>query len=379
MKAFRCTSLFILALFLTPLSLLAQNAPANYSLVFSDNFSGGTLDPSKWNFRTDAKDYSAQLPANITVGSGYGNVNLAQQNFAGYSFTGGGIVSKDQFRYGYYQVEAKTTSNPGWHSSFWVFAGNGTTTYTPTAFTEIDDFEIESNSPSSISLGYNTWSNGTNTGGQRCNGAYNPGFSTAAGYHYYGFEWTENTINYYLDGSIICSQSYPASTYRHDLVNIWLTSIGTESNISVANNPSPFSFTNVAYYVRDYYVNALEPGYAEYGSGWASSALTGYSGLPTRYTESTSAVAQWTPTILAAGSYDVQIWKTQYGSSDPAAPVTVNYNGGSSTTTVNFTSGSSGWVDLGSFSFAAGNSGNVTMGFSGTGNERTSMVKFVRQ
>lgn len=131
--------------------------------------------------------------------------------------------------------------------------------------------------------------------------------------------------------------------------------------------------------MRDYYVNALEPGYAEYGSGWTNSTLAGFSGLPTRYSGSTNAIAQWTSTILAAGSYDVKVWKVQYASSDPAAPFTVHYSGGSYTATVNCTTGSSGWVDLGTYNFAAGSSGNVTMGYSGTGDARASMVKFVRQ
>ena len=366
-------------LLLVSISSYAQTAPQNYTLVFSDTLGSSVLDPSKWNYRTDGKDLSAQLPANVVESGGYANINLAQQSFAGFSWTGGGLVSKDSFRYGYYQVKAKITANPGWHTSFWVIAGDGTTTYPPAAKTEIDGFEINTDNPSSISMGTEEWSNGSNVGGTRCNSSYNPGFSTAAGYHYYGFEWTESGITYYIDGAAVCTQSFPASSWTHDLVNIWLTSIGYTSDISVADNPSPNSFADVSYYVRDYYVNALEPGYAEYGSGWTASTLAGFSNLPTRYSASTGAIAQWTPTILAAGNYDVQVWKVQYSSSDPAAPFTVHYSGGSHTTTVNCTTGSSGWVDLGTYSFAAGSSGNVTMGYSGTGVARTSMVKFVRQ
>ena len=374
---------FLLPLALTVLAcsspLHAQSAPTNYSLLFSDDFSGPALDSSKWNYRTDTKALSAQIPGSISVASGVMDINLAKQTFGGESYTGGGIVSKDTFRYGYYQVQAQTTANPGWHTSFWVFAGDGTTTYTPTAKTEIDDFEINSDSPSSISLGYITWNNGSTDGGTRCNSNYQPGYSTAAGLHSYGFEWTEQSITYYLDGTQICTQSYPASSHTHDLVNIWMTSIGYTSDISVANNPSPAQYEKLEYYVRDYYINALEPGYAEYGSGWTNSSLAGYSSLTTRYSNTTGAVATWTPTVLTAGSYDVQIWKVVASSSDPAAPVTIHYSGGSSTQTVNFTTGSSGWVDLGAFAFDAGSTGNVQLGFSGSGYARTSMVKFLRQ
>ncbi len=114
-------------------------------------------------------------------------------------------------------------------------------------------------------------------------------------------------------------------------------------------------------------------------SGWAASSLTGYSGLPTRWCNTDGCLATWTPTFLAAGTYDVQIWKTVSSSSDPAAPVIINSASGVSNQTINYTTGSNGWVDLGTFSFSIGSTGYVQLGFSGTGNARTSMVKFVRQ
>jgi beta-glucanase (GH16 family) len=142
--------------------LEAQSTPsAKYVLQWSDNFAGGVLDVTKWNYRTDIKAKSAQLPANVSVDTGgHMNVALRQQHFAGQEFTGGGIVSKASFRYGYFQVKAKTTTNPGWHSAFWMFAGSGATTYASGAFTEIDDFEIDSGAPDVISMGMLDWLHG---------------------------------------------------------------------------------------------------------------------------------------------------------------------------------------------------------------------------
>src|SRR6185437_9084934 len=139
-------------LFLVSLGAQAQTAPPNYTLAFSDSLGSSVLDQSKWNYRTDAKALSAQLPANVVESGGYADIDLAQQSFAGFSWTGGGLVSKDSVRYGYYQVKAKITANPGWHTSFWVFAGNATPTYTPAAKTDIDGFEINTDNPSCISM-----------------------------------------------------------------------------------------------------------------------------------------------------------------------------------------------------------------------------------
>jgi hypothetical protein len=320
------------------------------------------------------------LPANIGLdASNHMNISLEQQSVAGKSFTGGGIVSRASFRYGYYQVQAKTTANPGWHTSFWMFAGNGATTYVKTSSTEIDDFEINSDTPNSISMGEIEWVNGGTTGGTRCNSNYKPGYSTAGAFHTYGLEWTEQKINYYLDGTLICTQAYPPTQHTHDLVNIWLTSIGYTSDISVANNPSPASFANAAFYVRDYYIGNSEPGYAEYGGTWGDSALPGYSALPSRYSCTANATALWAPTILAAGNYDVQVYRISDSGSDSAAQLTVSYNGGTANSIINFTSGPSGWVDLGTYPFAAGSQGSLTNTNSGHGCTRASMVKFVRQ
>jgi hypothetical protein len=64
---------------------------------------------------------------------------------------------------------------------------------------------------------------------------------------------------------------------------------------------------------------------------------------------------------------------------DPAARLTIQHLGGSTTKTINFATGSTGWVDLGSYPFAVGAGGSLTNTNSGAGCTRTSMVKFVRR
>jgi beta-glucanase (GH16 family) len=81
-------------------------------------------------------------------GDGHMNIALRQEEYAGKRFTGGGIVGKADFRYGYYEVQAKVTEYPDWHTAFWMLARDGRAippkfpTVSNTS-TEIDDFEIE--------------------------------------------------------------------------------------------------------------------------------------------------------------------------------------------------------------------------------------------
>jgi beta-glucanase (GH16 family) len=355
-----------------------STVPPNYVLQWSDNFSGGTLDVTKWNYRTDIKAKSAQLPANISVSNGHMNIAVRHQNFGGKEFTGGGIVSKAAFRYGYFVAEAKTTRNPGWHSSFWMLAGSGVTTYAPGALTEIDDFEINSSAPDVISMGLLEWSGGKSVASTRCNTNYKPGWSTAEGFHTYGLGWTEQEIQYYIDGFRICRQPYPPTQYTHDAVNVWLTSIGYSSDIAVTDSSSVVSFRNVAYYIRDYYIADGDSGYVEYGPGWKNSGLPGYSKIPARDACEKDAFATYTPTIVEAANYDVQIYRVPAPDGDSAARVTVDFTDGNTNKTINFAAGDESWIDLGSYPFSAGSAGSLSIETSGRGCIRTSMVKFIR-
>jgi beta-glucanase (GH16 family) len=359
----------------------AQSAlPPHYVLQWTDHFAGPALDTTTWNYRTDIKAKSAQLPANVSLdGHGHMVIALRHQPFAGQEFTGGGIVSKAAFRYGYFEVKAKTTTNPGWHSSFWLFAGNGATTFAPGGLTEIDDFEIDSTRPEIISMGRLEWLNAKATASQRCNAHFQPGYSTAAGFHTYGLEWTEEQIVYYLDGAKICSQDYPPTRYIHDPLNIWLTGIGYASDVAVTDPASGVSFGDVAYYIRDYYIGNGESGYVEYGQGWQASPSAGYSKAAARQSCQAGASATYSPTILQAGSYQVEAYIVPGADGDSAAKFTIQHSGEIAHQEVNLSSSKMGWADLGAYSFAPGAGGSLTVANSGSGCIRTSMVKFVRR
>ncbi len=72
--------------------------------------------------------------------------------------------------------------------------------------------------------------------------------------------------------------------------------------------------------------------------------------------------ATWTPTLPATGLYDVYCWYNSGANRSTAAKYVINYSGGSTSKTVNQTTGGSAWVLLGSgLPFAAGTSGCVTL------------------
>jgi beta-glucanase (GH16 family) len=353
-----------------------------WNLVFNDDFNGAGVDTAKWNFRTDVKGYSAQRPENVTVSGGLMNINLKQESYAGKSFTGGGLISKQPFRYGYYETRAKLNDGVGWHSSFWLMAGDGSTTFGPERRTEIDGFEIDSTSSptalSTIHSGVHAW-NGTSSTDH-----YNPGTTYNSGldlrqWHTYGIDWAETSVKYYVDGVLKYTAPYTPSQWTHDHVNIWLTTIGYGTSPDPSFLPTSVQYDYVKFWQKDFYVDNDGPaayGYSETGS-WFDSTLTGWTyASPTRYAACgvAGATATWRPNLAAAGNYQVSVYKIVYANSDSNA----RYDVGGSTVYVNGTTGSSGWVSLGTYAFAAGTGGFVKLTSSGFGCARGDAVKFVR-
>lgn len=375
----------LLCLVLSTVNARAQ-APLNYNLRWSDNFAGTAADTSKWYWRTGYSGQSAQIPSNITV-DGMGNMQIANktQTVGSATYTGGGLVSQALFRYGYYQVTAQTPVDSGWHTAFWLSSiGAPLVSWNlapDAAFTEIDGFEIDSQTPSKISTGWYSWSNygATQTAQSYCNPTYPAGFNTATTTHTYGIEWTETAIGYYIDGGKYCTQAYTPTSGPASPVNIWLTSIAYTSPVTTPAGAQA-TFAAPQYYVRDYYVNPLDTGYQEYGGSWAASSAAGYSQQPVRFTNTSGASAMYTPNLLAGGTYDVQVYQIYNSSTDAATTVTVNTASGPITLPAGTlpTTSPSRWIDLGSFSFNAGSAASITL-HCGSGYLRSSMVKFVRQ
>jgi beta-glucanase (GH16 family) len=371
----------IVALVLTPATTASADpiGGTGWNLVFSDDFNGSTVDTAKWNYRTDVKAYSSQKAENVTLSGGIMSINLKQETDRGKSFTGGGLVSKQQLRYGYYETRAKINEGAGWHTAFWLQCGDGSTTYPACQRTEIDGFEIDSHLPTSLRHNIITWNGSGNGGGfGATTGTYNIGFDLRQ-WHTYGIDWSETSVKYYVDGVLKATQNYTPSNWTHDYTSIWLTSIGYGVAPDPAYLPSQAQFDYIRYWQKDFYVDNDSPaayGYSETGS-WLTSSLTGWThGSPTRYAACSIAgqTATWRPDLKAAGTYQVYVWKIAHPNSDP----NTRYDVGGTTTFVNGTTGSSGWVSLGTFSLPSGTASAVTLTSSGSGCARADAVKFVR-
>jgi beta-glucanase (GH16 family) len=372
----------VITTFLVSLSAPVSADPMGmgWTLVFNDEFEGTSVDTTKWRYRTDVKAYSAQRPENVSVAANVMNVALKQEPYAGKSFTGGGLVSRQRFRYGYYETRARINAGSGWHSAFWLQAGDGTTTYPADQRTEIDGFEIGSASPTKLRHNVITWE-GSGVSGPiyYTSGVYDIGLDLRQ-WHTYGIDWSETSVKYYVDGVLKATHPYAPAQWTHDYTAIWLTTIGYGSvPPDAAYLPSTVQFDYARYWQKDFYVDndgQAAYGYSETGT-WLDSSLRGWThGSPTRYSacETPANTATWRPNLRSADTYEVFVYKLVHPHSDP----NMRYDIAGTTAVVDGTTGSSGWVSLGTFTLPAGTANAVQLTSSGTGCARADAVKFVR-
>jgi beta-glucanase (GH16 family) len=221
-----------------------------------DDFDG-KLDTAKWMYRTDVKLDSSQRAGNVSVANGKLIIHLRKEEDRGKQYTGGGVISRERFRYGYYEARVQMHGGSGWHQSVWsMFAGDGSTTYPEQMRTEIDGMEFDSDVPWKGHMGLIRWQGPKSSKSTTCTpGVYRGalGFDASAGFHTYGYEWTEKGIRYYLDGDLRCVLAYPPSDGEHDLINFWLTAIAAErmsGKVDDARLPGQMVVDHAAFYER---------------------------------------------------------------------------------------------------------------------------------
>ena len=194
-----------------------------YVLAWSDEFNGTALDTAKWNYRTDSRHWSTQLPANVTLGGGMLALNLKKENAGGMAYTGAGVISKAALGHGYYEARMKTPPGAGWHTSFWMMRYDGSGgTGTGVTSIEVDALENDSISPLKYGVNLHRW-NPTPHATFGSKTVTTP--SLNAGFHVIGCEYTAATVKYFFDGALV--QTVDATQFPHNDLNVWLTSIAS--------------------------------------------------------------------------------------------------------------------------------------------------------
>jgi beta-glucanase (GH16 family) len=235
-------------LILLPLAAAIAAPPDGYKLQWSDDFNGSALDLSKWVHRTDSKHWSTQLPANVSVSDGNLVLALKKEKAGDKQYTGAGIISKDTFRFGYYESRFRIDAGKGWHSSFWMMGhdGSGGTGTTKTEL-ELDVIENDSIDLASYGVNLHKWQGQHTTHGHK-----KVTTSSLAEYHVFGCLYTPEQVTYSLDGRPV--QTVDVSQLPHGGLHIWLTSIasylGKTDKVDDSRLPGRVLFDYVRFYTK---------------------------------------------------------------------------------------------------------------------------------
>ena len=238
------------------------NVPVGYDLVWADEFNGTSLNEDDWYYRADVKQNSVQLRENVSVSGGHLVLDLrthdTEVNGTGRFASGAGVISRQRFRYGYYETRAKfgdginqdgdQYQEEGWHHAFWAqlavgdSEGNVDTTFPSVRRTEIDGYENGSGNLNRLAQHVLPWNSSGNII-RRLPGGNNPATGDRADIHFlpdgtefdwhtYGFLWTPEYVDFYVDGVQTIRAIYSSEEYEHTDVNLWLTAISTDFEVS---------------------------------------------------------------------------------------------------------------------------------------------------
>lgn len=245
----RRTFLVLLAILSSSARELAAEPPApEYELLFADEFEGDALDTTVWNHRTGPRMDGLNQPENVSVSGGALRIAVRIDEIQGKPTpTGGGVISKKPFGYGYYETRSKPfMAGTGVHSSFWQ-AGGGSNA--GNRIFEIDSYEIDSGSW----LGCNNlyvhvcpkelreipWPLRMNV----------PWRAAADGWFVDGYEYTPDGVIFSDNGQEVARVDWPDLTAQQV---VWLTGLNGCGKVDAGKLPGETVFDYFRYYAKDY-------------------------------------------------------------------------------------------------------------------------------
>jgi beta-glucanase (GH16 family) len=325
---------------------------AYYQLTYEDHFAGNALNTDDWFYRTGTKWDSYNLPNNVRVGpDAAGNSNLyidfkqADYNMDGkLEYSAGGVISRNPFGYGYYEVRAKLYgATPGLHQSFWTmgsFSGEDVQSgQAPRlgALLEIDGFEVDSENSSRLNVATHRHfpENSSYPGKARFEVDTTNWFT-------WGFEWLPGRVNFYAEGK------YVYTYYMEDIFapqNVLLTALA--DGVTYTQAPLPDAAMQIDYfrfYARaDHEINyvgnaSFELNNSTEALGWIKQGSTssgkvvagGRSGeyaLEHSGNQAYQATTKQRLSHLPQGTYQVSAWVRSSGGQTDAKLLVSQYGG----------------------------------------------------
>jgi beta-glucanase (GH16 family) len=195
---------------------------AGHQFAWGDEFDGDKVDVARWDYRTGVRFWSEQRPENVSLRAGRLVIAGRKEKTAKVGYTAGGVISKQLFRYGYYEARFKVPPGAGWHTSFWMMRNGWRNVEADQHVQEIDVCENDSVRQDEYSVNSHQWLPKPHKafGGKKVKTP-----SLSADFHVWGCEFTAQTLKYYFDGKLV--HQADATVLKHGDQHVWLTMIAS--------------------------------------------------------------------------------------------------------------------------------------------------------
>ena len=247
------------------LSIIMAAVPApQYELLFADEFEGEQLNETHWRYRLGERGgvnmfRSLNRKENVAVGGGHLRITVRQETIGGQLVnTGGGIISKHQFGYGYYEcLSTPFMHGHGVHSAFWQAGGMPGKV---NSVFEIDAYEIDSKVRMACHNLYIHVSPKPFKEVPWVHRANVPVTLNPDGSYLCAYEYTPHGVIFYSQGAVVAKAEWTELTAAQCL---WLTALNGVGKVD--GQPGESTFDYVRYYAKDWPgVNLLPNGSFEY-------------------------------------------------------------------------------------------------------------------
>ncbi len=259
---------FILFLSVFQNNIFAE-APAGkgYTLIYNEEFKGDTLNTNDWFYREGRREGLDWVDGfnrkeNVYVKDGALHIICRREFLNGrMENTGGGVLSKRDFGYGYYECLSKPfMAGHGVHTSFWQ---RGSLRNNNDIF-EIDSYEIDSKQYVATN---NLYMNLTRKGQKSTPWPFRAHVEFELdkdGWFLDGYEYTPDGIIFYDNGKEVAKCDWHQLTANQMM---WLTALNGVGKLDTAAQPGESVFKYFRYYAKDYPgINLLPNGNFEFNS-----------------------------------------------------------------------------------------------------------------
>jgi acyl-CoA thioesterase I len=251
---------------------LPSEEAQRYKLAWQDEFDGAALNKAEWNLRVGERFASMNKAENVSVDKGMLRIALKKEKAGGLDYTSGGVISKREFKHGYYEARFRSPAGEGWHVSFWMMKHTGKSEGNRQ---EID--VCEHDTKDQASYGANMHIHAPERKGLAGRRVKTPDLSKD--FHTWGCAFTPTEVRTYFEGKLVSVMD--ATSFKHDSMSIWLTTVGwaklpwsSKEKIDDAKLPACADFD----YIRFYEPIAAEPARPKTVIAYGDSLTEGNSG-----------------------------------------------------------------------------------------------------